>query len=32
VSVLAVFLFPRLNSAWLIAGAGLLGALRYVID
>ncbi len=32
VSVLAVFLFPRLNSAWLIAGAGLLGALRYVIE
>ena len=31
VSALALFAYPRLNSAWLIAGAGLLGALRYVI-
>jgi len=30
VSTLAVFVFPRLNTAWLIAGAGVLGALRYV--
>jgi chromate transporter len=24
-----LFRFPRMNSAWLVAGAGLLGALRY---
>jgi chromate transporter len=30
VSALALFVYPRLNSAWLIGGAGLLGALRYV--
>jgi chromate transporter len=30
VSAVTLFLFPRLNSAWLIAGAGLLGAVRYV--
>ena len=30
VSALALFVFPRLNSAWLIGGAGVLGALRYV--
>jgi chromate transporter len=30
VSLLALFVFPRLNSAWLIAGAGVLGALRYL--
>jgi len=29
VSALALFRFPRLNSAWLVAGAGLLGALRH---
>lgn len=29
VSAVALFVFPRLNSAWLIAGAGVLGALRY---
>lgn len=28
---LALFVFPRLNSAWLIVGAGLLGAMRYVL-
>ena len=28
-SVLLLFRFPRLNSAWLVGGAGLLGALRY---
>jgi chromate transporter len=32
VSALALFVYPRLNSAWLIAGAGLLGAMRYVIQ
>ena len=32
VSALALFVFPRLNSAWLIAGAGVLGALRYVVS
>ena len=31
VSGALLFRFPRLNSAWLIAGAGLLGALRYAI-
>ena len=31
VSLVAVFVFPQLNSAWLIAGAGLLGAARYVV-
>jgi chromate transporter len=31
VSTIALFFFPRLNSAWLILGAGLLGALRYAI-
>jgi len=30
VSALALFVFPRLNSAWLIGGAAVLGALRYV--
>jgi|HubBroStandDraft_6_1064221.scaffolds.fasta_scaffold29840_3 chromate transporter len=30
-SALLVFSFPRLNSAWLVAGAGVLGALRYAI-
>ncbi|HVP53283.1 MAG TPA: chromate efflux transporter [Terriglobales bacterium] len=30
VSAVALLVFPRLNSAWLIAGAGLLGAMRYV--
>jgi chromate transporter len=29
VSAVLVFRFPRLNSAWLVASAGLLGALRY---
>ena len=29
VSLVALFVFPQLNSAWLIAGAGLLGAARY---
>jgi chromate transporter len=29
-SAVLVFRFPRLNSAWLVAGAGLLGALRYL--
>ena len=28
-SLLALWVFPRLNSSWLIGGAGLLGALRY---
>ncbi len=28
-SAVLVFRFPRLNSAWLVAGAGVLGALRY---
>lgn len=31
VSLVALFVFPQLNSAWLIAGAGLLGAARYVV-
>ncbi len=30
-SAVLLFRFPRLNSAWLIAGAGALGALRYLI-
>lgn len=29
-SAVLLFRFPRLNSAWLVGGAGLLGALRYV--
>jgi chromate transporter len=29
-SAVLVIRFPRLNSAWLIAGAGLLGAVRYL--
>jgi len=29
VSALLLFRFPRLNSAWLVAGAGLVGAFRY---
>lgn len=32
VSLLALFQFPRLNSAWLIAGAGVMGAARYVMS
>lgn len=28
-SAVLLFRFPRLNSAWLVAGAGLLGAVRY---
>lgn len=28
-SAVLLFRFPRLNSAWLVGGAGLLGALRY---
>jgi len=28
-SAVLVFRFPRLNSAWLVLGAGALGALRY---
>jgi chromate transporter len=31
-SALLLFRFPRLNSAWLIAGAGLIGAARYAIS
>ena len=31
VSLVALFVFSQLNSAWLIAGAGLLGAARYVV-
>lgn len=27
-----LFRFPRLNSAWLIAGAGLVGAARYILS
>ena len=30
-SAALVFRFPRLNSAWLVAGAGVLGALRYAL-
>jgi len=30
VSAVALLVLPRLNSAWLIAGAGVLGAMRYV--
>jgi chromate transporter len=30
-SALLLFRFPRLNSAWLIAGAGVVGALRYIV-
>jgi chromate transporter len=30
-SAFLVFRFPRVNSAWLVAGAGLLGVLRYAI-
>lgn len=30
-SALLLFRFPRLNSAWLIAAAGLIGAVRYAI-
>jgi len=30
-SALLLFRFPRLNSAWLIAAAGTLGALRYMV-
>ncbi len=30
-SAAMLFRFPRLNSAWLVAGAGLLGALRYAL-
>jgi len=29
-SAALLFRFPRLNSAWLVTGAGLIGALRYV--
>jgi chromate transporter len=31
-SAALLFRFPRLNSAWLIAGAGMLGALRYAFS
>ena len=30
-SAVLLFRFPRMNSAWLVAGAGLLGALRYAL-
>jgi chromate transporter len=30
-SALLLFRFPRLNSAWLIAAAGLIGAIRYAV-
>ena len=30
-SAVLVFRFPRFNSAWLVAGAGVLGALRYAL-
>jgi len=30
-SALLLFRFPRLNSAWLIVGAGVIGALRYIV-
>ena len=32
IGALLLFRFPRLNSAWLIAGAGLIGAVRYAIS
>ena len=32
VSAITLFMYPRLNSAWLIAGAGLLGAMRYIVS
>ncbi len=31
-SAVLLFRFPRLNSAWLIAGAGLVGAVRYAFQ
>ncbi len=31
-SALLLFRFPKLNSAWLIAGAGAIGALRYAVS
>ena len=30
VSAALLFRYPRLNSAWLVAGAGVIGALRYI--
>jgi chromate transporter len=32
VSALLLFRLPRLNSAWLIVGAGLIGVVRYVVS
>ena len=32
VSALLLFRWPRLNSAWLIAGAGLIGAVHYAVS
>ena len=30
-SAALLYRFPRLNTAWLVAGAGLLGAIRYAL-